>query len=155
MCSLVWFNNSTRSYRHQDFSFCFLGPLPWYMDVPMVGIQLELQVPSYTTVTVTSDPSHVWDYPIAEGQTRSLTHWVRPEMESASSWILVGYVTCWAMSGTPDTTDLKTVALRVPVVAQLLMNMTSICENVGLIPDLKNHVKYLVFRSSCCGIKSY
>ena len=26
----------------------------------------------------------------------SLTHWARPGMEPASSWILVGFLTCWA-----------------------------------------------------------
>ena len=32
---------------------------------------------------------------------RSLTHWARPRMEPTSSWMLVGFVNCWAMTGTP------------------------------------------------------
>ena len=27
----------------------FLGPYPWYMEVPRLGVQLELQLPAYTT----------------------------------------------------------------------------------------------------------
>ena len=34
--------------------------------------------------------------------TRSLTHWVRPGIEPTSSWILVGFSTCWATTGTPQ-----------------------------------------------------
>ena len=32
--------------------------------------------------------------------TRSLTHWARPRIEPASSWILVRFVTHWATTGT-------------------------------------------------------
>ena len=32
-------------------------------------------------------------YPTAHGSTRSLTHWARPGMEPASSWMLVRFVT--------------------------------------------------------------
>ena len=28
-----------------------------------------------------------------------LTHWARPGIEPASSWILVGFLTCWAATG--------------------------------------------------------
>ena len=40
-------------------------------------------------------------YTTTHGNTRSLTHWARPGIEPASSWILVGFVNCWAMEGTP------------------------------------------------------
>ena len=40
-------------------------------------------------------------YTTAHGNTGSSTHWVKPGIELASSWILVGFVNCWAMSGTP------------------------------------------------------
>ena len=32
---------------------------------------------------------------------RSLTHWLRLEIEPASAWILVGFLTLWAAMGTP------------------------------------------------------
>ena len=31
------------------------------MGVPRLGAELELQLPAYTTATVTRDPSHIWD----------------------------------------------------------------------------------------------
>ena len=39
------------------FSF-FLGPYPWHMEVPRLGVELELQLPAYTTATATLDLSH-------------------------------------------------------------------------------------------------
>ena len=43
------------------FCFCFLEPHPRHMEIPRLGVQLELQLPAYTTATATRDPSHVWD----------------------------------------------------------------------------------------------
>ena len=40
-------------------------------------------------------------YSTAHGKARSLTHWARLGIESASSWILVGFVNCWVTKGTP------------------------------------------------------
>ena len=40
-------------------------------------------------------------YTTAHGNARSLTHWARPGIEPASSWILVRPLTCWATTGTP------------------------------------------------------
>ena len=37
------------------------------------------------------------------GSTRSLTHWVRPGIQPASSWILVVFLTHWATIGTPKS----------------------------------------------------
>ena len=33
------------------FLFWFLGPHPWHMEVPRLGVELELQLLAYTTVT--------------------------------------------------------------------------------------------------------
>ena len=43
---------------------------------------------------------HLW--PTARGNARSLTHWVTPESEPASSRILVGFLTNWATTETPN-----------------------------------------------------
>ena len=32
---------------------------------------------------------------------RSLTHWMRPGIEPTSPWVLVGFLPCWATTGTP------------------------------------------------------
>ena len=41
--------------------FHFLGPHPHHMEIPRLGVDLELQLPAYTTVTATPDPSCVCD----------------------------------------------------------------------------------------------
>ena len=59
-----------------------------HVEVPRLGVELELQLPAYTTA--------VWalsgTYATAHGNARSLTLWVRPAIEPASSWILVKFV---------------------------------------------------------------
>ena len=43
------------------FNFCFLGPQPWHMEVPKLGVVLELQLLAYATATALWDPSLVCD----------------------------------------------------------------------------------------------
>ena len=74
------------------FFFGFLGLHPWHIEVSRLGVELELQLPIYTTATAMPDLRHVVTYTIADGNTRSLTHWARPGIEPVSSWILVRFV---------------------------------------------------------------
>ena len=39
--------------------FCLLGCHPWHMEVPRLGVELELQLPAYVTATATPDLSLV------------------------------------------------------------------------------------------------
>ena len=41
------------------FFFFFLGPHPQHMEVPRLGVELELQPLAYTTTTATPYPSHI------------------------------------------------------------------------------------------------
>ena len=67
-------------YVKRSFLFLgyFSGPQLRHVAVPGLGTELDLQLLAYTT---------------AHGSTGFLTHWVRPGMELASSWVLVGFVT--------------------------------------------------------------
>jgi len=38
------------------------------------------------------NPSHIFTYTAAHGNLGSLTHWERPQVKPASSWILAGFV---------------------------------------------------------------
>ena len=40
-------------------------------------------------------------YTTAHSIAGSLTHWARPGIQPKSSWVLVGFVNCWALEGTP------------------------------------------------------
>ena len=50
----------------------FLGPHPRHMEVPGLGVKLELQLPAYTTVTATQDPSCICDLLHSSWQRRIL-----------------------------------------------------------------------------------
>ena len=43
------------------FCFCFLGPYLHHMEVPSLGVETELQLPTYAITTATWDPSHICD----------------------------------------------------------------------------------------------
>ena len=43
------------------FFFVFLGPCPWHMQVPRLGVESELYLMAYTTATSTPNPSRVCD----------------------------------------------------------------------------------------------
>ena len=53
-------------------SFFFLGPHPWHMDVPRLGVQSELQLLAYATVTATRDPSRICDLHCSSWQCQIL-----------------------------------------------------------------------------------
>ena len=50
----------------------FLGPLLRHMEVPRLGVKLELQPPTYITATATWDPSQVCDLHHRSRQRRIL-----------------------------------------------------------------------------------
>ena len=76
------------------YYYCHFRAVPRHMEIPRLGVESELQPLAYPTATVTSDLSHVCAVTstTAHGNTRSLTHWVRPGTEPASSWMLVRFV---------------------------------------------------------------
>ena len=76
--------------------FVFLGPHPWHMEFPRLGVKSELQLQAYTTATASQDLSHICDLQHSTWQCWSLTHWVRPGIEPTSSWMIVGFVSHWA-----------------------------------------------------------
>ena len=70
----------------------FLGPHPWHMEAPRLGVHSELQLPAYATATATPDQAASGTYTTAQGTAGSSTHCVRPAIKPISSWILVGFV---------------------------------------------------------------
>ena len=65
-------------YKSNTFFFFFLGPCLQYIEVPRLGVKSELQLLVYL------HHSH--------SNVGLLTHWAKPGIEPASSWILVGFV---------------------------------------------------------------
>ena len=75
-----------------SFFICFLGLHLWHMEVPRLGVESELQLPAYTTATGTQDLRQSVTYTTAHSKARSLTHWVKPGIEPASSQTLVRFI---------------------------------------------------------------
>ena len=78
----------------------FLGPHLQHMEVPRLGVKLDLQLPAYIWAVSAT-------YITAHSNVRSLTHWARPGIESVSSRMLVRFVNLWATIGTPTLSLLK------------------------------------------------
>ena len=58
--------------------FIFLGPHPWYMDIPRRWVKLELQLLAYTPATTTRDPSRICDLYHSSQQ-----HWILNPLSEA------------------------------------------------------------------------
>ena len=73
----------------------------WHMEVPRLGVQLELQMPAYTTATATWDPSCVCDLHHSSPQ-----RWILNPLSKARDWthnLMIPSLMRfrWAMKGTP------------------------------------------------------
>ena len=79
------------------------------MEVPMLRVKSELQLPVCTTATATRDLSHICD--LQHSNARSLTHWMRPGIKPASSWILVGLATAEPQWELPLSIDFKAFSI--------------------------------------------
>ena len=77
------------------FFLFFLGPHPRHMEVPRLGVESELQLPSYATATAPCDPSCICDLHQSSQQCQILNplRIKGPGIKPAPSWILVGFFT--------------------------------------------------------------
>ena len=76
----------------------FLGPHPQHMQVPRLGVRLELQLPAYTTATATLDPSRICNLHHSSRQ-----HQILKPLSEARDYTRNLRVPsfCCAMTGTP------------------------------------------------------
>ena len=73
-----------------------------HMEVPRLGVKLELQLPAYTTVTATRDPSRIYNL-----NHTSQQHWILNPLSEARDRTLVLTDTSWiyfhcTTTGTPQ-----------------------------------------------------
>ena len=80
------------------FFVVFLGPHSQHREVPRPGVELELQLLVYATAMAMRDPSCLCELHCS---SQPLTHWARSGIRPTPSWILVGFLTCRAVTGTP------------------------------------------------------
>ena len=95
-CILDPHHKEFMSSGQQQFCFLFysLGPYPWHMEVPRLGVKSQLELLATVTARATNTRSelHLWPIPQLPAML-VLTHWVRPGIKTASSWTLVRLVT--------------------------------------------------------------
>ena len=69
--------------------YCFLGPHPWLVEIPRLGVEFELQLPAYTTAIATSDLSLTCNlYSLWQCWIPTLLSKARDR-----TWILVRFIT--------------------------------------------------------------
>ena len=96
-----WLTNSMReikiylpSWSKTPLPSVVQEALEMHMGVPRLGLKLELQLLAHRILGASAT------YNTAQSNTGSLTHWVRPEIKPTSLWIVVGFITYWATTGT-------------------------------------------------------
>ena len=67
-------------------SILFLGPHSWHMEVPRLGVELELQPLNYTTGTAMPDLSHVYNLDL---HYSSQQHWILHPLSEARDRIRI------------------------------------------------------------------
>ena len=83
------------------FYFTFFRAQVQHIEVPRLGVELELQLLAYPTATAMWDPSLISNLHHSLWNAGSLTHWARPGIKPASSWRLSQVRYCWGTTGTP------------------------------------------------------
>ena len=82
------------------FFFCFLGPHLGHIEAPRLGVESELQLPSYTTATATSDPSCVCNLYHSSRQRRILNPLSGARDGTHILMDISQICYCWATTGT-------------------------------------------------------
>ena len=116
----LWMPESVAPSRNSFFfflslSFVFLGPHPLHMEVPRLGVQLELQLPAYTTAPATPDPSRVCDL-----HHSSQHHQILKPLSEAREWShnLTGPSWICFRCATPGTPHLDVLSALFPLVVK-------------------------------------
>ena len=93
---------------------CWLGPNPIFFLCVFFGAAPEVYGGSQARGLIRATAAGLHH---SHSNVRSLTHWVRPEIEPMSSWILVGFVNFWASVGAPRFISFTFVLVLLPALA--------------------------------------
>ena len=109
------------------FFFFFFGPNLWHMEIPKLGVELELVAAYFGAATATRDPSHC----TCDLYPSSQNHQILNPLSKASSVLTdatqVRY--CWARTGTPRATFL---VINPTAIKQPLPQSTKAVQIVGI-----------------------
>ena len=84
------------------FFFFFLGPHPRHMEVPRLGVELELQLPNYATAIATQAPSLICELHHSSRQHR-IPDSLSESRDQTNIFMDTSQICfCCAATGTPD-----------------------------------------------------
>ena len=101
-------NRNSYSNKILFYFFVFLRLHPWHMEVPRLGVKLELQLLAYTAATATWDPSRVCD--LHHSSQECLNPLSEARDQTGNLWFLVGFVNHCATTRTPTMPDSEPAA---------------------------------------------
>ena len=102
--------------------FCFLGPYLRHMEVPRLGVQLELQLPAYATATATSDPSHACDLHHSSQQHQILNPLSKARDRTLNLMIPSRICFCFTTTGTPGRVN----TVKMPILPKAIHRFNAI-----------------------------
>ena len=120
-----------RALLRTFFFFFFSGPHLVHVEVPKLGVTLELLLLAYTMVTATTDPSHICNLCL-----RLRQHWIINMTSKARDWTLTLMDTIWicfrcAMTGTPG--NFRTLIVELSLLTRYRRERGGVC-----IPETEN-----------------
>ena len=74
------------------YIFCFPGPHQQHMEVPRLGVELELQLPAYATTTAMQDLSRIRDLYDSSWQCRVLNPLSEARDRTLSVMVLIRFI---------------------------------------------------------------
>ena len=103
VCVHIYVHTHTHIYIYiYFFFFAILGPHPWHMDVPRLGVYSELQPLAYARATATWDPSHVCNLHHSSWQRRILNPLSKARDQTCVLMDTSQIPLHWATMGTHD-----------------------------------------------------
>ena len=124
---------SENNYVSLTLSFFFpLWPHLRHIEVPRIGVELELQLLAYTKARAMLELSASVTYAAVYGNTEFLTHWLRPGSPHPHG-DYVGFLTHWATWG--PSVDLMLYENKIVCFLLVLINflLTFIASNIYFI----------------------
>ena len=104
------FKNSFTTYMHSFFFF--LRAALRHMEVPRLGVELELLLLAYTTAIAVRDPSHICDLNHSSQQCRILNPLSKTRDRTRILMVTSQVCYCWAKTETPLCAFLISVVFR-------------------------------------------
>ena len=79
----------------------FLGLHLWHMEIPRLGVELELRLPAYATVAAIPDPSHICDLLHSSRHLQILNPLIKASDQTCNLMVPSRICFCCTMTETP------------------------------------------------------